>query len=87
MIYSTCTTFARSPELTEAMNAAFAEPDPVKQKALYQTVNRMLMENAIVIPLWYDKAMWTISKSVHGADIAGWTDPAGGGFGKAWLDK
>ena len=77
----------RSPEFLAAVKAAFAESDPAKQKDLYQKVNRMLMENAIVIPLWYDKAMWTMSKVVHGADIVNWTDPAGRGFGKAWLDK
>jgi hypothetical protein len=47
----------------------------------------MLMDNAIVIPLWYDKAIWTMSTAVRGADIINWTDPAGRGFGKAWLDK
>ncbi len=45
------------------------------------------MDNAIVIPLWYDKAMWTMSTAVRDADIVDWTDAAGRGFGKAWLDK
>jgi peptide/nickel transport system substrate-binding protein len=76
----------RSPEFLDAIKAAFAEPDPDKQRTLYQNVNRLLMKDAIVIPMWYDLAPWTISKKVHDAGITNWEDPAVRSFGKTWLE-
>ena len=77
----------KSPERIAAMNAAMAEPDIEKQRALYQEVNRILMKEAIVIPLWYDPALWTMHPYVMDSAAGGWDDPTERGFGKAWLDK
>jgi len=77
----------KSPERVEAMRVALIEPDVEKQKELYQEVNRILMKEAMVIPLWYDPALWTMHTYVMDSAAGGWVEAPERGFGKAWLDK
>jgi peptide/nickel transport system substrate-binding protein len=48
---------------------AFKETDNVKRYALYQKMDRIIIDEAPIIPLFYDKVARFTSKEVHGLGI------------------
>jgi peptide/nickel transport system substrate-binding protein len=80
-------TTARSDALKAAMAKALVEPDTAKQITLYQECNRIMTQDALFIPLWYDSELYTMKSYVMDMGVSGWTDPAYRGFGRTWLDQ
>lgn len=63
----------RSDELDQALNEAAVTLDPDQREELYQRVQQIIMENALIIPLYaYDRVM------LMRAEVQGWQfDPEG----------
>jgi peptide/nickel transport system substrate-binding protein len=58
-----------SPEFDRLYEAAFLETDDIKRFKLYKQMDAMVMEQAPVIPLFYDKASRFTQKNVTGLGI------------------
>ncbi len=76
---------SRSDELLATMTAGLAEPDVAKQKEYYQKANRLIMQDALIIPLWYDQIVWVMTKQVHGLPCSAWTTALDQSYVNVWL--
>ena len=62
---------AGRPEINAAMNDAAKIADLAERATAWGDVDKLLVENAVAIPWFWDKAANIVSKNVHGV-IAKW---------------
>jgi oligopeptide transport system substrate-binding protein len=56
----------RNPEFDRAFEEAQKEKDGTKKKILYQKMDRLVIEDAPIIPLYYDQVVRIVSKRIEG---------------------
>lgn len=57
-----------SPEFDALYRKALSEIDPIKRASLYTEMDRLMMSQAPIVPLYYDVVMRFVSKNVSGLD-------------------
>ncbi|SCY05993.1 peptide/nickel transport system substrate-binding protein [Nonlabens sp. Hel1_33_55] len=55
----------------ELYEQALAIPDPKQREELYIKMDSLIIENAAIVPLYYDQSVRFISKNVHGLETNG----------------
>ena len=58
-----------NPEITEMLEAARAEPDAAKAKAMYETIQQIVMEELPYVPSYANNVFWPGKPSVTGVNI------------------
>ena len=56
----------KNPRFDALLEKALAETDDSIRYKLYQQADKIMIEDAPVIPLWYDKVVWLIQPNVTG---------------------
>ncbi|MBN1190452.1 MAG: ABC transporter substrate-binding protein [Dehalococcoidales bacterium] len=86
VVYSN--TLLKPEGLQELIDKTYLEFDPDKQKVLIQDIQRLLHENATVIPLWDVTRIHITTPKVHNASLAErWAEPESARFAGCWLDE
>lgn len=67
-------TFYNDPELDNLLDEGTTTLDPEKRKAVYAKVQRLMMEKALLIPIYYLSNLWAASAKLQGLfhDTAGY---------------
>ncbi len=77
-------TMKADPELDKMLDDATSEMDRDKRKAMYEDIQKYIMDQALIIPLWEETVLWGAGSHVKGLHF----QPLGGAwFYDAWLEQ
>ena len=51
------------------LDRAAVEPDQAKRMTLYQQAEQLVVDQAPILPMWFDKSYVLVNHRVHGYDI------------------
>jgi ABC-type transport system substrate-binding protein len=60
--------FSGTPEVDDLLERARREPDPSARQAIYRAVEAVLVEQAIVLPLFHPQSCWFVHPDTQGGE-------------------
>jgi peptide/nickel transport system substrate-binding protein len=73
----------RDAHLDDLLHSGAAELDQTKRKAIYREIQQVMLEQALIVPMWIKKSTYVQRDNVHDVFIEpqGWPN-----FYDTWLD-